>query len=116
MNDCTLSGVDTLFSLLPTSRDVNVSGCVLLGNVNSPTLLVNNSSPYPAGMANNYWGASYQAITGIDGVSGAPTYALSNFVRDVFSDISLGLVTFLPFAPAPPPVVANATTHLRRQA
>ena len=100
MSDSAVSGVDTLFVFNPDTSNTQVSGCALASRASAagaaPPYLVNNSSPFDINMANNTWGAAFQAIS-----SGMGVPVLSQFISDVFLNIAYGQVVFQPFASAP---------------
>lgn len=66
-----------------------------------PPFVVSSASAVYSNLSGNAWApAGLMAAVGRDPLTGSPLYRLSNFVWDVFKNISLGEVGFLPFGPS----------------
>ena len=78
--DVTISGTATLFDLQPSSHDVSIHGSNLWSSLDatnsSAGYVVINRSPYDASLTGNYWGDTFEAVTGADAVTGMPLHAL----------------------------------------
>jgi hypothetical protein len=111
MTGCTITNVDTVLTLSSTVESATVSRSNLLSNIMAsaaPPHVVINLSPYAAQLGGNSFPSRFTAATGTDAFTGAPVYALSAFIYDVYRDVSLGEVFFLPFATAALPSPPNA--------
>ena len=93
MTGCTMSGADTLFTFSGTSGTPSASGCALLSTLtpssgDPPPYIVNNMSPANVNLQNNYWGSAFAAEPA----------QLPRLIHDVFDDIAVGEVMYLPLS------------------
>jgi hypothetical protein len=103
MSACNVTGADTLLTFAPaTTGTPTVTGCSLLSTVSpasgaAPPFVVNNRSPADVRVAGNFWGAEFTA---------APSQ-LPSYIYDVFDDLTVGEVLYMPMAQAPPAAAAG---------
>lgn len=104
MSNCTVGGADTLLTFAPSAAPgaASVRDCALLSALapaagDPPPYVVDNQSPWNVNLQNNYWGDAFTA---------APEQ-LPRFIRDVFDDVALGEVAYLPMAASAPPAASS---------